>query len=123
MAVAPSNFGSLSGDLLVGNFGDGTINAFNLSNGNFLGTISDSLGNPIVNQGLWGLAFGNGSFGTNTAALYFTAGIPGPGGMVEDHGLFGSIQAVPEPGTMLLTATAAAGILLRIKRRETSSRS
>jgi hypothetical protein len=85
----------------VGNFGDGTINAFDLNSGNPLGTVDDSNGNPIVNQGLWGLAFGNGAQGTSTSSLYFTAGIPGPNGMVEDHGLFGDIQQVPEPGTIL----------------------
>jgi uncharacterized protein (TIGR03118 family) len=105
MAVAPAGFGPLGGDLLVGNFGDGTINAFNLTSGAFLGTVSDTSGNPIVNQGLWGLAFGNGSQGTLTSTLYFTAGIPGPDS-VEDHGLFGSITNAPEPGTLALVALA-----------------
>ena len=117
LALAPAGFGAFSGDLLVGNFGDGTINAFDPANGNLLGTIADSLGNPIVNQGLWGLAFGNGAFGTNTDALYFTAGIPGPHGAVEDHGLFGDIQLAPEPGTFALAGLAAAGLLVSIKRR------
>lgn len=116
LALAPSGFGSFSGDLLVGNFGDGSINVFNPTSGGFLGTISDSLGNPIVNQGLWGLAFGNGAAGTNTNALYFTAGIPGPDA-IEDHGLFGDIQLTPEPGSVALAGAAAAGLWFWRRRR------
>jgi uncharacterized protein (TIGR03118 family) len=98
MAVAPAGFGSFANDLLVGNFGDGTINAFDLD-GNPLGELKDSNGNPIVIPGLWALAFGNGANGTSTESLYFTAGIPGSG-QVEDHGLFGSIHATPEPASL-----------------------
>ena len=97
MAIAPEKFGDFSKALLVGNFGDGTINAFNVSTGDFLGTLSDTGGRPIVNLGLWSLQFGNGSLGGNAMALYFTAGIScGPDGeAVESHGLFASIQAAP----------------------------
>ena len=63
MALAPSAFGKFGGDLLVGNFGDGTINAFDPTTGAFLGTLSDQSGNPLVNPGLWGLTFGNGGNG------------------------------------------------------------
>ncbi len=108
LALAPAGFGSFGGDLLVGNFGDGTINAFDPANGTFLGALKDANGNPIVNEGLWGLAFGNGAQGTSTTALYFTAGIPGPDS-VEDHGLFGDIQAVPEPASL---GTVAGGLLI-----------
>lgn len=113
LALAPAGFGPFGGELLVGNFGDGTINAFDLTSGALLGTLDDPNGNPIVNQGLWGLAFGNGAFGTSTDKLYFTAGIPGPGGMVEDHGLFGSIQQTPEPLTTL-TSALGLGLLLLV---------
>ncbi len=58
-----------------------------------LGTLLDDQGNPIVNEGLWGLIFGNGGNGGDLNKLYFTAGIPGDG-KVEDHGLFGVIAAV-----------------------------
>ena len=57
IAIAPAGFGEFGGDVLVGNFGDGTINAFDPGNGNFLGTLKDSSGNPIVNEGLWALDF------------------------------------------------------------------
>ena len=112
LALAPANFGDFSSDLLVGNFGDGMINVFNPTTGALLGDLTDSHGNPIVDEGLWGLAFGNGSGSGATNTLYFTAGIPTPGSTdLEDHGLFGDIVATPEPGTVLLTALALGGLL------------
>src|SRR5262249_54560482 len=60
LARAPANFGSFSNDLLVGNFGDGTINAYNPTTGAFVGQLLDDNGNAIQIGGLWGLAFGNG---------------------------------------------------------------
>jgi uncharacterized protein (TIGR03118 family) len=115
LAVAPAGFGSFGNDLLVGNFGDGMINAFDANNGTFLGTLRDANNNPIDIQGLWGLAFGNGTNGAGANSLYFTAGIPGSG-MVEDHGLFGNIQQVPEPAS-LLTCGGALLLLLGAARR------
>ena len=105
LALAPSTFGEFGNDLLVGNFGDGTINAFDPDTGAFLGTLRDGDGNPIVNEGLWGLIFGNGGNGGDPNKLYFTAGIPGDG-QVEDHGLFGVIATAPEPSALALVATA-----------------
>jgi uncharacterized protein (TIGR03118 family) len=106
LTLAPSNWGSVGGDLLVGNFGDGTIDAFNPTSGAFLGALDNaSTGNPLVVQGLWGLEFGNGGNGGNADTLYFTAGIPG-NGHIEDHGLFGALNPVPEPATTALIAGA-----------------
>ncbi len=110
LAWAPTGFGKFGGDLLVGNFGDGTINVFNPTNGTWLAQLDDPNGNPIVNQGLWGITFGNGGNGGYTNTLYFGAGIPGPD-MVEDHGLFGSISSVPEPGTLSLLGTGLMGLI------------
>lgn len=90
MAVAPANFGAFSHALLVGNFGDGRINAFDLSTGNFLGQFRKPSGQPLSIDGLWGLHFGNGGQGGASNLLFFTAG---PGG--ESHGLFGSLRAIP----------------------------
>ncbi len=101
VTVAPADFGSFSNDLLVGNFGDGRINVFDPTTGKFLGTLEDANGKPIVNEGLWGLRVGNGANGLDVNSVYFTAGIPG-NGQIEDHGLFGSINRVPEPVTLLL---------------------
>jgi uncharacterized protein (TIGR03118 family) len=85
MAMAPSGFGKFSGDLLVGNFGNGRIHAYDATTGQFKGTVKDVHQNPIVIPGLWGLMFGNGtSAGTKT--LLFSAGIDH-----EAHGLFGEI--------------------------------
>jgi uncharacterized protein (TIGR03118 family) len=109
LALAPSNFGDFSNKLLVGNFGDGLINAFDPGTGAFLGQIQDDKSNPIVIEGLWGLKFGNDGNGGDSHTLYFTAGIPGDG-MVEDHGLFGSLTPVPEPTTMLLLGSGLIGL-------------
>jgi uncharacterized protein (TIGR03437 family) len=102
IAIAPSTFGAFGGALLVANFGDGKINAFDLSAGTALGTLQDSNGNPIVNSGLWALLFGNGGNGGDKNTLYFTAGI---GGLA--HGLFG---AIAPPATISSVVNAASGL-------------
>ncbi len=96
LALAPSYFGAFSNALLVGNFGDGTINAYDSCNGQYLGTLADPNGNAVSIPGLWGLAFGNGRNGGDANTLYFTAGIPGTGA-IQDHGLFGSLQVADSP--------------------------
>ena len=104
VALAPANFGDFSGDLLVGNFGDGAINAFNPATGAFVGAMTAENGNPIVNPGLWALAFGNGSAAGDATTLFFTAGIG-----AEQHGLFGSLGAVATASpTPHVTAVATA---------------
>ena len=70
MAIAPKHWGKFGGRLLVGNVDDGLINAFGRRSGNFKGTLKDASGEPLVNPGLWGIAFGNGVIGTpNTPDL------------------------------------------------------
>jgi uncharacterized protein (TIGR03118 family) len=90
VALAPATFGAFGGDLLVGNFAYNysEINAFNPTTGAFVGTLTDGAGNPIRNQALWAIAFGNGGSAGSPNTLYFAAGING-----EAHGLFGQIQA------------------------------
>lgn len=112
LALAPSTFGPLGGDLLVGNFGDGTINGFNPITGAFIGSLAGLQGQPIVIPGLWGLTFGNGGNGGDPNSLYLTAGIPGPGNL-EDHGLFAQIQAVPEPASWGAAVLGLAFLLAR----------
>ncbi len=80
LALAPASFGEFAGALLVGNFGDGLINAYDLDTGAFLGQVSDSVGNPIQIPGLWSLEF------DSSGALYFTSG-PND----ESDGLVGTI--------------------------------
>src|SRR5437660_4221090 len=75
LALAPAGFGEFGGDVLVGNFGDGTINAFDPITSNYVGTLKDSSGNPIVNDGLWALDFRANGSGFDPNALFITAGI------------------------------------------------
>jgi uncharacterized protein (TIGR03118 family) len=82
---ASANFGPLSNDILIGNFGDGTINAFDPVSGRFVAQIHDAAGMPITNPGLWALTFRSDG-GGDPNALYFTSG---PNGGKD--GLFGAI--------------------------------
>ena len=97
MAIAPANFGPFAGALLVGNFTDGKINAYNATSGAWLGTLNDGAGNPIAIPGLWSLDFGGGAQGEDPGTLYITAGIGGGpnNDPVQSHGLLASIQAAP----------------------------
>ena len=91
LAMAPANFGRFSGDLLVGNFGDGTINVYApQTDGTFepRGQLRTADHKALTIDGLWGLGFGNGSGSGATNALFFTAGPDD-----ESHGLFGRIEA------------------------------
>jgi uncharacterized protein (TIGR03118 family) len=110
--IAPAGFGDFAGKLLVGNFGDGTISAFDLLTGNFFGQLTDGDGSLLHIDGLWGLENGNG-VASDANKVYFTAGLNG-----EEDGLFGSIAAVPEPSTwaMMLFGFAAIGARLRRRR-------
>lgn len=87
VAVTGANFGSFSYALIVGNFGDGTISAFDLDTGSYLGTMQDGNGNNISINGLWGLQWGNGGNGGDPGTLYFAAASSG-----GQHGLFGSLK-------------------------------
>jgi len=115
VTVAPSTFGTFGNALLIGNEGDGMINGFDAGTGMWLGAISGASG-PLVNDGLWALAFRAPGSGFDPNALYFAAGIND-----EQNGLFGSITAaaVPEPGTVWTGALAfialAASARLRSK--------
>jgi uncharacterized protein (TIGR03118 family) len=88
MAIAPADFGRFSNRLLIGNFGDGTVQAFDLANGNRVGALRTSPGRPIVIPVLWGMAFGNGILNQPTNVLFFAAG-PNFG----SGGLYGRISA------------------------------
>jgi uncharacterized protein (TIGR03118 family) len=89
LAQAPDTFGPFAGDLLVGNFGNGQINAYEeLPNGHFehRGTLSDASGGKLAIDGLWALEFGNSGSNGDPGTLFFTAGPAN-----ESHGLFGTI--------------------------------
>ncbi len=101
VAIAPAGWGAFGGALLVGNFGDGRINAFNATTGALLGTLQDANGNPIAIAGLWGLLFGNGTRADGNT-LYFAAGMPN--GSSLPRGLLGSIAP---PSAITAVANAA----------------
>ena len=93
LALAPSSFGALGGDLLVGNFKSGLIDAFNPTTGKSQGNLDDPAGKPIHIDGLWALQVGNGGMGGAANTVYFTAGID-----QGTHGLFGSLAPVAAAG-------------------------
>jgi uncharacterized protein (TIGR03118 family) len=99
MAIAPRSWGRFAGALLVGNVRTGTIVGYDRHSGHLIGTVNDQAGHPLVNLGLWGLAFGNGVIGTPDTLL-FAAGIGSkPDGSAQDeysHGLVGLIKPVGE---------------------------
>jgi uncharacterized protein (TIGR03118 family) len=113
--IAPAGFGNLAGDLLVGNFGDGTISIFNPTTDAYLGKLLGSDGKPIVEGDLWALVNGNGGPGSNVNGVYFTAGV-----MDEAHGLFG-VLSVPEPRTwaLMIVGLGLMGASLRTRRNAT----
>ncbi|WP_347986947.1 TIGR03118 family protein [Methylomonas sp. AM2-LC] len=104
MAIAPSSFGKYAGDLLVANFGDGKINAYNLLTNAFVGQLLDSKGNPLSIDGIWAISVGNDGGSGSSQTLYFTAG---PNG--ETNGLLGAVSAVPLPATVWLFGSALLG--------------
>ena len=94
--IAPANFGQFSNDVLIGNFGDSHVNAFDAT-GTFLGQLTDTQGNPLIlnggfqetdTKGLWGIGFGNGEDGAGTNEMFFASGIND-----ENDGLFGKVTA------------------------------
>jgi uncharacterized protein (TIGR03118 family) len=87
LALAPDSFGFFGGKLLVGNFGDGRINAFDFPGGTAAGGLKDTLGLPLTINGLWALKFGTGGPSGPRDHLLFTAGIG-----AEGHGLFGVVR-------------------------------
>ena len=95
IAIAPAGFGPLQGDVLVGNFGDGTINIFS-PNGtalaNFEGPLMSASGQPITFPGLWALVFGNGDSDKPLTTLFYTAGFAD-----QTDGVFGGITVASSP--------------------------
>src|SRR5262249_12112602 len=111
LAIAPSTFGQFANDLLVGNFADGRISAFDPSTFAFLGQITLPGGTPFSEPGLWSLVFGGGGVGGDQNTLFFSAGINN-----EANGLFGSLNPItPEPSAAILLGLG--GVMLGIGRR------
>ncbi len=116
LTIAPSSFGAFANDLLVGNFGDGTISVFNPVLDTYLGQIMNQTGNtPVSIDGLWSLYTGNNAGSGNANEVFFTAG---PNN--ESGGVLGVLvpTGTPEPGSLaLLTGLAAGAISMGIRRR------
>jgi uncharacterized protein (TIGR03118 family) len=116
IAQAPTGFGAFSGDLLVGNFGSGRIDALDPTSGAFLGQLSSPSSSPLTIGGLWGLSFGNGKSAGDSSTLYFTAGANG-----EKDGLFGSLKANPVPEASEFTSwtlvVLALAVVIRRRRK------
>lgn len=110
MALAPADFGTLSGTVLIGNFGDGKINAYDAGTGAFVGTVSDSGGAAIATPGLWGIAFGNDANNQPHNTLFFAAGTND-----EANGSYGRIDLGATPPVLnappVVTLTVPAGSL------------
>ncbi|MCU1266337.1 MAG: hypothetical protein JWM21_2655 [Acidobacteria bacterium] len=92
VTLAPTSFGKFGDTLLVGNFGDGRINAYAPTTGAFLGTLNDQSGHVLEIEKLWAITFGNGVGGGDQNTLYFNAGLGD-----EDHGLVGKLQPAITP--------------------------
>ncbi|HEX8874954.1 MAG TPA: TIGR03118 family protein [Nitrosospira sp.] len=120
VAFAPDGFGIYSGKLLVGNFGDGTIVAFDPSTHKAIDYLRDEHGNVMSIDGLWGLQFGNGASLGQADALYFAAGPHD-----ETEGLFGRLVAapIPEPETWMMLTLGLFMLGLAAHRREPGSTS
>jgi len=113
LTQAPGAFGALAGAILVGNFAeeDGFINAFDPTNGSYLGMLRSG-SDPYSMPYLWSLGTRTGGLGNDPGAVYFTAGIGD-----EEHGLFGRLNAVPEPSSWAMMLLGFGAISLAIRRR------
>lgn len=126
LALAPADFGTLGNALLVGNFGDGKINAFNPSTGAYVGTVANAAGGAFAVPGLWGIAFGNDAANQPHNTLFYAAGTNN-----EANGDYGRIDVGANPpvlnqppvvavtapvgsvsGTVTVTATAQSSIAI-----------
>jgi uncharacterized protein (TIGR03118 family) len=109
LAIAPVNFGKFSNHLLVANFGDGMIVAFDPQTRQALGVIEDERGNPLSISGIWGLTFGNGASLGEKNHLYFSAT---PQNNPND-GLFGKLQPIPESNFIAALMAFSLGCSIR----------
>jgi uncharacterized protein (TIGR03118 family) len=116
VTLAPSEFGTYSNDLLIGNFGNGDILAYNPTTMAYVGTLDGSNGMPLDNAFLWSLETRTGGTAINPDAVYFTAGINN-----QTDGLFGEIVFTPEPSTFIEAGSGLIALALaRLRRRQSA---
>ncbi len=114
LQIAPSSFGSFAGDLLVGNFGDGTIDAYNKDTGAFIDVLRRDRRQSALHHATFGASRSAAASadGGDVNSVFFTAGLED-----EGHGLFGSLTAVPEPSTWAMTLIGFAVLAYSAYRR------
>ena len=117
LTIAPAGFGALGNDLLVGNFGNGEILAYDPVSGAYVSTLDAMNGNPIVNDFLWALDFRSTGPDVNPDALYLTAGINN-----QADGLFAEIVDVPEPASGILVLFGLGSTVILFFRRDAHHR-
>ena len=111
ITLAPASFGSFGGDVLVGNFGDGTISVFDPNTKSFVETLTKRDGSLVKIDGLWALVVGNDGAAGSSQKIYFTAG-PND----EANGIFGVI-AVPEPKAFVVLGLGLVALIFAVRRR------
>ena len=109
VAIAPAVWGAFGGAVLVGNFGDGKINAFDPGLGTLMGSLQDNTGSPISIAGLWAIVFGNGGNGGDTKTLYYTAGQPDGSSVAR-----GQLGSLAPPAAIQAIVNAASQIPLPV---------
>lgn len=114
LAIAPSSFGPVAGELLVGNFGDGRISIYDADTHAYLGQVLDSNSEALSIDGLWAISAGNDGLAGSSQLLYFAAGPD-----EETRGLFGVLTPVPEPSAyaMMLVGLGVLTLLVRSSRK------
>jgi uncharacterized protein (TIGR03118 family) len=112
LAIAPASFGAMAGDILVGNFGDGRISAYDPFTHAFVGQVAGADGSPLEIDGLWAISPGNDTLAGSSALLYYTAGPED-----ETHGVFGVLRPVPEPQTWALVLGGLLALGRTVRRR------
>lgn len=105
VVIPPASFGSFgaNGNLLLGNFGDGTINAYNFATGAFVDQMKDQNGTVITNASLWDMVFGGGGSSGDPKTMYITAGLAS-----EMHGVFAAVtpNSTPSPDFSIAASPA-----------------
>jgi hypothetical protein len=116
---APASFGTFAGDILVGNFGDGTISAFDTA-GKFVGQLTNSSGSVLVNPGLWDMVFGGGGGANNNPGALGTLYITGGGSAGQPNFPAGGSATAVFASIVPVTAVGTPGFSLNLSAMSTT---